>query len=95
MAKKTESKPSATAFERVQLARHPDRPHTLEIAMGLNSRVKRETVNDRKCAAIFQGPVLLAIDSHSQAHVDTCAISLHNNTVQLDEIARAAREYFG
>src|SRR5438445_8800147 len=30
MAKKTESKPSATAFERVQLARHPDRPHTLD-----------------------------------------------------------------
>src|SRR6266550_3127786 len=30
MAEKSESKPSATAFERVQLARHPERPHTLD-----------------------------------------------------------------
>src|SRR6266850_7535358 len=30
MAKQTESKHSATAFERVQLARHPERPHTLD-----------------------------------------------------------------
>ncbi|PYS81390.1 MAG: acetyl-CoA carboxylase carboxyl transferase subunit alpha, partial [Acidobacteria bacterium] len=30
MAEKSESKHSATAFERVQLARHPERPHTLD-----------------------------------------------------------------
>src|SRR4030088_2386274 len=30
MAEKTESKHSATAFERVQLARHPERAHTLD-----------------------------------------------------------------
>ena len=30
MAKQSELKSSATAFERVQLARHPERPHTLD-----------------------------------------------------------------
>src|SRR5260370_2678745 len=35
MAKKTESKPSATAFERVQLARNPERSHTLDFVEGL------------------------------------------------------------
>src|ERR1700694_3148380 len=30
MAKQSELTPSATAFERVQLARHPERPHTLD-----------------------------------------------------------------
>ena len=30
MVEKSESNPSATAFERVQLARHPERPHTLD-----------------------------------------------------------------
>jgi len=30
VAEKSESKHSATAFERVQLARHPERPHTLD-----------------------------------------------------------------
>ena len=64
------------------------RPHTVEIFMELKPHSKRELVKTRDCLAIFHGPVLLAIDSHSQDRIDACTINFENSAIQLADVRK-------